>query len=261
MTVALDHIVHFTPSVADSIHAFNQAGRHSRLGGNHHMWGTHNGLYYAGVSYIEFLGIKDMNTAMNSTNQLIRLLCHDTRSRWGLGTIALRTEDINSLRDTFIQRGIHVSDIIDAERMVESGTYIRWKMLFIDEQPSGSLPWPFFIQWEETDEQRSMRLSSQGIVTSSNEGIHISSVIFEVKNVKETILKWGNTFGMPASAFSSLDGRTPAAALHLNDVILIFQENAQALWERPAAVTFKDEQTDGCTELYVQGAKYYWEGT
>lgn len=189
----LDHIVHFVRySPRETAAHWQQKGFHATVGGRHLKWGTHNALLYLQDSYIEWLAVEKAEIASQAHHPLTRLLLHD---RVGFGTICVRTTAIKKLNKDLQAQGVATSGVLDAERRTEAGQLIKWKMLFIEEDVSAQLPFPFFIEWQETDEQRYEQLRANGMIRSSNETLSIERCIFGVWNVEETAAAWRKILG------------------------------------------------------------------
>ncbi|WP_419881041.1 VOC family protein [Peribacillus sp. B-H-3] len=188
MDLLFDHLVHFiNRSPAEAADKMKEIGRHAVIGGKHEKWGTWNSLMHAGLAYIEFLAVNDIKKARHADNDLISLLLQNHHHE-GFGAICFRTQDISSLRNVLLQKGMNPKKVIHAERRLEDGALLQWKMLFI-EQKEGELPLPFFIEWEE-DSIRLKNLLDRGIIIKSGADEGISSVYFRVKNCKATAAKW-----------------------------------------------------------------------
>ena len=189
----LDHIVHFIrQNPQEAVGQWQQKNFHAAIGGQHVNWGTHNALLYLKDCYIEWLAVEKEEIASRADHPLTRLLLHD---QVGFGTICLRTSEIQAVHEDLEGRGIKTSGILDAERRTEAGQVIKWKMLFIEEPVSTSLPSPFFIEWQESDEQRYRKLRDNGAVQDMNEKLAIDRCVFGVWNPEETADSWRKILG------------------------------------------------------------------
>ncbi len=222
----LDHIVHFVhENPKEAVAQWQKKGFHAAVGGRHLKWGTHNALFYLKDSYIEWLSVENEEIASQAEHPLTRLLLHD---RIGFGTICLRTENIMKMNKDLIDRGIKTTGVLDAERRTEAGQLIKWKMLFIEEKVSAQLPFPFFIEWEETSEQRYKQLRVNGAIQALNETLSIESCVFGVWNVEETASKWRKLLG---------------GSLDLLNCRIVFRKTDQPE-ERLEEVHFADGETE-----------------
>lgn len=74
--------------------------------------------------------------------------------------------------------------------MRKDGSLLEWKMLFV-KQDKNEPKLPFFIQWNETDEERRNDLRNIGTITEhKNKVQQIETIHYAVKNVRETVRKW-----------------------------------------------------------------------
>lgn len=189
----LDHVVHFIrQNPQEAVAQWKQKKFHAAVGGRHENWGTHNALLYLVDCYIEWLAVEKGDIASQADHPLTRLLLHD---QIGFGTICLRTADIKDVHTDLKSRGIKTTGVLDAERRTEAGQLIKWKMLFIEEQVSASLPSPFFIEWQETDAQRYKNLRDAGAIQELNETLSIDRCVFGVWNPEETADAWRKILG------------------------------------------------------------------
>jgi len=189
----LDHIVHFInkePQAA--VDYWKQQGMHAAIGGRHLNWGTHNALLYTRDSYIEWLAVEKPEVAEAANHPLTELLLHD---KTGFGTLCLRTESIADLNSRLNREGFETSGVLDAERRTDTGELIQWKMLFIKEAVTDQLPPPFFIQWQDGDEQRYAGLRNRGAIVPANEELSIERLVFGVKDPEAVENVWRNILG------------------------------------------------------------------
>ncbi|MNI43051.1 hypothetical protein D3C73_973680 [compost metagenome] len=74
---------------------------------------------------------------------------------------------------------------------------LRWSSLLLESEP-GELPLPFFIEWEETDEQRRAGLIDQQQLPSGKENSpQLAYIGFIVSDAEQTADKWSQWFGRP----------------------------------------------------------------
>ena len=69
-------------------------------------------------------------------------------------------------------------------------------MLFVKEEISDALPTPFFIEWEESDEERYQLLQEDGTINESNLQLNFSACEFHVRNPREIMNKWKRYFDL-----------------------------------------------------------------
>ncbi|WP_088009273.1 VOC family protein [Indiicoccus explosivorum] len=189
----LDHIVHATGKTpADTVKYWKEFGMHTSIGGRHLDWGTRNALCYTADSYIEWLSIEDREVAEAADHPLTRLLLHD---RKGFGTICIRTGDLRKTEQHLQKQGFRTSGIMPAKRETASGTIRRWKLLFLEEEVTDAIPSPFFIEWEESDQERYEALRKDGTIKPSNETLRIERCVFGVKDPEAVQEKWRRMLG------------------------------------------------------------------
>lgn len=195
-TLYLDHIVHsVTKKPIEVTEDWTNKGIHAAVGGQHTQWGTYNALLYTKTSYIEWLAAEYEEIAKNANHPLINLMLHDLNtSGSGFNTICIRTTTIDNLCSQLEEQGIKTSGVLHAERKTTSGLVRKWKMLFLQEEISNDLPFPFFIEWEESDDTRYHLLQEDGTIDKSNLELTITACEFQVRNPREVMNKWKRYF-------------------------------------------------------------------
>lgn len=183
----LDHVVYFSKqSPQESV----QKHIGTTIGGRHKSWGTVNALTYTKDSYIEYLSVENNEIAKNSNHPLITLLLNDLKDGEGWGTICMRVNQIDVLNERLRKQGLSTSGVMNAERETTSGFVRKWKMLFIDQDISDELPYPFFIEWDEPFEERMQSLREDGSIQAYNEQLQISQCVIAVKDPTSQIKEW-----------------------------------------------------------------------
>ncbi|MFJ7972228.1 VOC family protein [Psychrobacillus sp. NPDC096389] len=193
----LDHIVHHVTKTPSQVATdWKEKGLHAVIGGQHTNWGTYNALLYTKTSYIEWLALEHKEIAESANHPLIDLMLHDLKTAPGFGTICIRTTSIDELYKQLEAKGIETSGVLHAERKTTSGLVRKWKMLFVKEEISDALPTPFFIEWEENDQDRYQALQNDGTINQSNLQLGISACEFHVRDPKEIMNKWKRYFDL-----------------------------------------------------------------
>lgn len=188
-----DHVVHFINSTPEeAVTYWNSQSLHAVAGGRHEKWGTRNALLYTKDSYIEWLALENREIAESADHPLTQLLLHNGP---GFGTVCFRTSSIEMLDKRLTGSGFQTSGILDGSRRTAEGKLIEWKMLFINEEPSSRLPNPFFIEWQEPDDERFEGLKAAGAITEDQLGMTIERCIFGVEDVEETSARWKDLLG------------------------------------------------------------------
>lgn len=193
MNLALDHIVHFIkehPNVA--VEKWKMRGFHAVMGGSHEKWGTYNSLLYVGEAYIEYLTIENTEIAAKSANPLILQLVRDLTNGEGFGQICFRTNNMVDLKEQIENKGYQTYPIFNGSRKKQDGSIIRWKMLFIKD--SSSLPYPFFIEWEQEDSARMKDLKDLGYLDESLTKHSIHFIQVAVNDCESAARDWANIF-------------------------------------------------------------------
>ncbi len=193
MTYRFDHVVHAVHRPEDAALQMRQAGIHTVNGGRHSSGGTYNALAYFGLSYIEWLGIYDTMAAKTPTpNALPRQVAATLQSGPGLMRIALRTNDLQETAQHLTAAGISFTGPVRLGRIRPDGKEIAWTLLF-PEGTYNQLLYPFFIQWDESDEQRRADLEANGSIAAHDFGqLRLAEVGFAVRDLDETIAAWSN---------------------------------------------------------------------
>jgi Glyoxalase-like domain len=225
MQLSFDHLVCFLKKPEEAILPLKERGIHAVKGGRHELWGTYNSLTYFGLSYIEFLGIENLSIAeRHEDNRLITQIVDQLskRKQEGPARIAVRTDSITKLTEKFKGKGYKVYGPIPGERVRSDGQVIRWSLLF-PENEINELPLPFFIQWEKSDEERFVELEEQGLIDSSELGAKFVSVGLIVKNLDQTINKWGELINLkPSEEFIDTTINARCRKLDLSGTMLLF---------------------------------------
>lgn len=193
MNLALDHIVHFIqhhPNAA--VEEWEKLGFHAVMGGSHENWGTFNSLLYVGESYIEYLAIENIAIAAKSDNPLISQFVKDLPNGEGIGQICFRTNNMLQLKEVLEAKGCKTYPIFNGSRKRQDGTMIKWKMLFIKDQ--SSLPYPFFIEWEQENSIRMKDLKALGYLDERLMEHSIHSIYVAVNDCEFAARDWANLF-------------------------------------------------------------------
>ncbi len=204
----LDHIVYFSNSSPEQVVAQQRSiNRHAVIGGRHEKWGTSNALLYTRNAYIEWLCIDNIIVAQKAIQPLTSLLLHDLKSGEGWGTICLSVNNIENFEREINRKGFKTSGVIDGQRKTPDGQLRKWKMLFINQSGLDRLPFPFFIEWGESEAVRFAALRRDGTILPSNERIKVNKCIFESADPVKNLQEWshllsceivsGNQFRLP----------------------------------------------------------------
>lgn len=149
--LALDHIVipAHDPQQAAQEFAEKYSVRVTK-GGEHPHWGTYNYLaYFQNNTYIEWIGINNMEIAKQSINPLIEQVVEAlTNNIEHAFQYALRTEEMDQYVAHLDAINFAYSEPFSGSRGRPDGSVLEWKMLF-PICPS-TKPLPFLIEWGDT---------------------------------------------------------------------------------------------------------------
>jgi hypothetical protein len=195
-----DHLVHYVNDLDQPVERFREHGLVAFRGGSHKNWGTYNSLSYFGLTYIEFLGIENLELAeATEHNVVVRDAVNLLPEHEVLSRVVLRTDDIDAVEASLKAAGLALSPIIDGKRLDNAGRLIEWRMMTIDGD-FHRLVYPFIIQWNGTDEERLDRLTSSGVIQPHPAGnAGIVSAVFRVTDPAAAAAHWGELFGLPVS--------------------------------------------------------------
>lgn len=194
-----DHLVHLTRDPHQTAQMLRNTGLNAVEGGRHEDWGTYNALCYFDLSYIEFLGVENPDTARKSEqNPLVRQAVHLLPQTEGLARIAIRTEHIEQLADELRGKGLAVKGPFPGSRTRSDGSVIRWSLLFPESNATELVP-PFFIQWEQGEGERQADLRERRFIAVHPLGdLQLARIVFAVRDVERRIAEWADWFGLQA---------------------------------------------------------------
>ena len=218
MTLLFDHIIYFSEDPRAMKDYYQHQGFHTVTGGTHDIWGTHNTLLHCGLSYIEFLGIKNRQTFEryneDHVDYTLMSSIYKENYREGMHNFALRTTDIEALSASLEKSGFEIDGPHTFRREKENGEVISWKLLFIKDNKT-NVPMPFIIDWGMSDEERLENLEAGNILRDNGKLLEIKVA---VENVDNAIHAFTVAFHL-----NKLDENT----LGLGKVILTFTEELQ----------------------------------
>ena len=180
----LDHIVHFVSSPKKAMEQLKKQGLHVVEGGQHEQWGTYNALCYFNSAYIELIGIYDHEIFKEASSVPFSL--HETyvKNHYedGLTRVALSTTTIDEDAKKFKQMGFKVIGPERFSRTRPDGSSVSWRLLYVGSKDL-QIDLPFFIQWDQPEQQRLQDLKSIGTIQNHLAGpIKIEEVSFVVSN-------------------------------------------------------------------------------
>ncbi len=229
--IKLDHVVYFTEKTPVKVVVEQiSLGWHTVVGGSHEKWGTHNALMHVSNAYIEWLSVEHQTIAEGAKHQLVDLLLRDISAGEDWGTVCFSVDGIANFNERLKTMGYKTSDVLEAERKTADGNLRKWKMLFIEQELSSNLPLPFFIEWDESEEERSASLYADGTMSVNNEKLKITECHFSVSSPKEEVVKWAallslevsdeNTIKLPNTLLKFKEKEFNDEEERLNDVVI-----------------------------------------
>jgi len=198
--IKLDHVVYFTDKKpAEVVKEQVSLDWHTVVGGSHEKWGTHNALMHVKNGYIEWLSVEHPGIAETANHQLVDLLQRDISEGEAWGTICFSVEGLDAFNERLKSLGYKTSGVLQSERKTTDGNIRRWKMLFVNQELSSKLPLPFFIEWEEQEEERFIGLRKNGTITPDNERLAITECHFSVSFPEEEVANWAKLLSVEVS--------------------------------------------------------------
>lgn len=199
MRFQFDHIVHFTQDPHTAAEKLNALKLHAVPGGRHESLGTFNALSYFGLSYIELLGVFDPSPADLSGPGDRYSLKESIKNNGGTERLircALRSEDLAAEAERLRGLGFDVYGPSPLSRRRPDGSTVSWKLLFAG-RAEDSLPLPFFIEWDQKDDDRYEDLRSRKITEAHPEGCPaLSAIGFAVKDAEQSARSWASALGL-----------------------------------------------------------------
>ncbi|KAB2330236.1 VOC family protein [Cytobacillus depressus] len=260
MELQFDHIVHFIEGhPKKAIKEWQKQGIQGAMGGSHEKWGTYNSLLYARTSYIEFLAMENKVNAETCDNPLISQLVSDLHNGEGIGQICFRTTNIEKLKKELEEKGCSTLPIFPGSRKRQDGSIIHWKMLFI--KGESTLPFPFFIEWGQSDEVRFKELKEMDMIDGKLEKHQIKSILFACRNAEQSASEWSRLFDFPIKSIGldSVSSLKKATVLSGNTEIIFCEplneegmiyHTLQSRGERPFSIQFGPQLFHGTFSLY-----------
>ncbi|MGN7115271.1 VOC family protein [Lysinibacillus odysseyi] len=180
----LDHIVHFVDSPEVAMTELRSNGLHVVPGGKHEQWGTYNALCYFNAAYIELIGIYDQEKFKVAA--AIPYTLHETYTRNGCGKgltrVAISTTTIEEDAERFRLAGY---DIVGPDRFSRTrpdGSIVSWQLLHIGNK-NDQIDLPFFIQWDQSEEERVEDMKDREIINEHAAGpLRIAEISYIVSN-------------------------------------------------------------------------------
>ncbi|GMA60249.1 VOC family protein [Alicyclobacillus fastidiosus] len=190
-----DHLLHAVHNPEQVRMDFSDAlGVHTVTGGTHPQWGTYNSLCYFGLPYIEWIAVRDAQTAKGTE--------FGQRVLEALGTaesavqFALRTSQMDAVAEAWRAQGLDFDGPVAASRTGSDGKTISWRMLFPRQQVGRQYQLPFVIEWGESDEARRRTLEKSGLSPREHlyDLLEVHSVVSDIEPFQ---VRWSAYFATP----------------------------------------------------------------
>jgi catechol 2,3-dioxygenase-like lactoylglutathione lyase family enzyme len=191
MITRFDHAVIAVSDLERAIEAYRSLGFDVFAGGRHEHRGTHNALIrFGGADYIELLGVYDPDRAIHSGLNG-RALAEFVRDReGGLVGHCYAADDIEAEAARMRQAGLEVVGPFEMRRERPDGRTLTWRLLVPVDVP-WRRRWPFFIQWDDPDEER---LSVEGVGAHPNSARTVTGVAVAVRDIDEAVRLYSTLF-------------------------------------------------------------------
>lgn len=182
MITRFDHAVIAVGSLDEAIESYSALGFEVFPGGRHERRGTHNALIrFGGMDYIELLGVYDAEKAIESGLNG-RTLAEFTRDRaGGLAGHCYATDDIEAEAARMRESGLEMVGPFEMRRDRPDGKALAWRLLVPEDIP-WRRRWPFFIEWDDPDEER---LAVEGVGEHRNGSSSVSGISVAVRDLEE----------------------------------------------------------------------------
>lgn len=250
MELRFDHIIHYV----DNLKNFKYPGEILKIssGGKHHKFGTFNRLSYINENYIELIDVEDKEKLTKESKTEEGRVAFATKIvqdhfQQGFKTIALRTSNIEQLKQTLEGRGIETIGPIDMHRENKKGDKVRWKLLYIAD-PDYMVKPPFFIEWAEKEVKHNQKLEPL-----FQKQFKIDKIIIDSEKRAKTLSKWQKWFDM--TILEEGDHYTEVQ-LTTDHIIYRIQDAKTSGYN---TVVFKDSETTAPYSIITKGAKYRFE--
>lgn len=154
MISRFDHTVIAVRDLDAAISAYRALGFEVSPGGRHTGLGTYNAIVRFGLDYLELLSVYDRVEAEQGRGLAgTTLLDFFEKQEGGLVGYALATNDIEQEAERFRRTGLPAQGPFGMQRLRPDGHLLSWSLL-VPGSVSWRRPWPFFIHWGVSDEQR-----------------------------------------------------------------------------------------------------------
>ena len=192
MIARFDHAVIAVSDLDRAVEAYRRLGFDVFPGGRHEHRGTHNALIrFGGADYIELLGVYDPEIAVESglNGRTLAEFVQDREG--GLVGHCYASDDIEAEAARMREASLEMVGPFEMRRARPDGRTLTWRLLVPEDIP-WRRRWPFFIQWDDPDEER---LSVAGVGNHTNGAGSITSVSVVVRDLDEAVGLYSILFG------------------------------------------------------------------
>lgn len=195
-TLNWDHTMIAVTDLDAAVKYFNDHGFGFTPGGNHQYWGTKNALDYFGINYLELLTVADKKQAAafpyENNSGIYEAVQDYFNGIQRFTTIAIRSSDIKATHRRLAAAGVDVGEITSGKRVDPHGNLIQWQIFYVNDKLPNNLPFPFFIQWGEADQQREQTLKEKGLIKPHPAGdLYVKQAIFHVTDPQQAAAALG----------------------------------------------------------------------
>lgn len=250
MELRFDHMIHYV----DNLKNFKYPGDILKIspGGKHHKFGTFNRLSYINENYIELLDVEDPEKLRKEAKTEEGRVAFATKIiqdnfKQGFKTMALRTSDIDALKRTLEDHKVDTIGPVEMHRENKKGDKLRWKLLYIAD-PDYMVKPPFFIQWEDNEEQRNQKLDNL-----YQKQFRINRIIIDSEKREKTLSKWQKWFKMNIIE----EGENYTDLQLTNDNIIYRIQDGKTSGYN--TIVFNDKEATAPYSIIIKGAKYRFE--
>ena len=243
-----DHIIHYIKHIDE----FQYPGEVMKLspGGLLNRYGTHNKLAYTDLAYIELIGVNDeekLKRVIKTNEGRVSFVAKIVQDNFiqGCKAIALRTDDIDQLKNDFEAKGLDVVGPIEMGRENKKGEQTSWRLLYLN-QPDAELKPPFFIEWKKSESQREELLANK-----FQPQFKIKAI--EIQTTKQTLVvnQWRDWFDM--EVVSEEEGMT-VLALPGEEIEYCIKEGRKNKY----SIVIQDSDTDTPYNIVTRGGEYHF---
>ena len=182
MITRFDHLVIAVSDLDRAIASYRSLGFDVSPGGRHQHHGTHNALIrFAGLDYVELLGIYDLEKAAESAFSGRTLATFLRDREGGLVGHCYATDDIEREVRRAREAGIEMVGPLEMSRARPDGSTLEWRLAVPVDVP-WRRRWPFIIEWDDPDEDR---LAAEGVGDHENGAVAVAGVSVAVRDLRE----------------------------------------------------------------------------